>query len=576
MNPFRLEKSLVETSGRFAALRQPLRLGDKVMKNTLPRLSHSSRPSSSANQSPISHRERPSLYPDPPPRDSDVYYHDLKVLHTPDLFRSPQSHQSSIEHEHFASPKGIPPKATHRKNRSDQASNAVVILDHPGHMNKVPVRGRSGSIHLVLGAAKYSSPKNTDRYESPQEVKAPLTRRNRSNGTPKTKRVIIRGTESRPKARDQPGNRSNELSTSSTEKLISLNTSESVDEEERISLQHYIQEHFKSKGICPASTLEFYRVGKLIGKGAFGKVISAVHKLSGETVAMKTIERAYLADERHRRKVMQEVAILQRISHKRVIKVLETFESAHHLLIVMEYAGGGDLLQHVKSNGKLSEDDARHLFRQIVEGAVAIHEAGVLHRDFKLDNILLDKAKRKVKICDFGVSRIVKAGQRINEQCGTPAYIAPEIIADRGYEGFGADTWSLGVCLYAMINGMVPFKAQTLKDLHKLILTARYTMPETMSEEAKDLVSRMLQLVPSFRISLEDVLAHPWMAQESTRDVSLSYIDTSQVGEDYVDPQIIEKVQNYGFPKHFILRSLEDNEMNHATASYYLLHDTMY
>ena len=515
MNPFRLERGAGQPGFKGLPGRQPLKLGDKVLKNTLPRLSHTSRGSSSANQSPVSKRDRPSMV-------SDLGKKDSHLAFSPDVFRSPQPRNSAVEREHFLSPKALPARPQHRRVKSDQVSNVVLIQDHPGKVNKVSIRGRSGSIQLP-------SPKASDRYESPQEEKPTLSRRIRSNNsTPKSKRVIIRGPEPRSKSKDPPNHQ--ELSTSSTEKLASMNTSESVDEEERAGLIRYIADCFRKEGKCPESTLEFYRVGKLIGKGAFGKVISATHKLSGETVAMKTIERSYLAEERHMKKVLQEIAILQRIAHKRVIKILEVFESTHHLLIVMEYAGGGDLLQYVKTMGKLSEEEARPLFRQVVEGAVAIHEANVLHRDFKLDNILLDKGKQKVKICDFGVSRMVKKGQRINEQCGTPAYIAPEIIADRGYEGFAADTWSLGVCLYAMINGMVPFKAQSLKELHKLILTARYMLPESMSPQAKDLVSRMLQLVPSYRIPLEEALEHPWLAQESTRDISLSYEDAGAFG----------------------------------------------
>lgn len=557
MNPFRLERGAGKPAFKGLPGRQPLRLGDKVLKNTLPRLSHTSRASSSANQSPESRRDRPSMV-------SDLGRKESKLDFSPDVFRSPQPHPS----DHFLSPKALPTRPQHRRVKSDQASNVVLVQDHPGKVNKVSIRGRSGSIQI-------SSPKVPDRYESPQEAKPTLSRRIRSNNsTPKSKRIIIRGPEPRSKSKDPPTHQ--ELSTSSTEKLVSLNTSESVDEEERAGLVRYIQDSFRKGGKCPESTLEFYRVGKLIGKGAFGKVISATHKLSGETVAMKTIERSYLAEERHMKKVLQEIAILQRIAHKRVIKILEVFESTHHLLIVMEYAGGGDLLQYVKTMGRLSEEEARPLFRQVVEGAVAIHEANVLHRDFKLDNILLDKAKQKIKICDFGVSRMVKKGQRINEQCGTPAYIAPEIIADRGYEGFAADTWSLGVCLYAMINGMVPFKAQSLKELHKLILTSRYSLPETMSPQAKDLVSRMLQLVPSYRIPLEEALEHPWLAQESTRDISLSYEDSGAFGESYVDQEVITKVENYGFPRAFILSSLQAGEMNHASASYYLLHSALY
>lgn len=165
-----------------------------------------------------------------------------------------------------------------------------------------------------------------------------------------------------------------------------------------------------------------------------------------------------MKDEYQKKKVLQEVHLLKKVRHQNVIRLLEVFESPKHLLMVMEYAGGGDLLQYVKKRRRLDEDEARRIFRQIVYGLAHCHCRSVLHRDIKLDNILLDN-EGEIKICDFGVSRIIKKNQRITEQCGTPAYIAPEIISDSGYEGFNADIWSLGVLLYAMLCGTVPFKA---------------------------------------------------------------------------------------------------------------------
>ena len=118
-----------------------------------------------------------------------------------------------------------------------------------------------------------------------------------------------------------------------------------------------------------------------------------------------------------------------------------------------------------------------------------------MHRDIKLDNILLDREKG-VKICDFGVSKIIKKNHFIREQCGTPAYLAPEIIEDKGYEAFFPDIWSMGVLLYAMLCGTVPFKAPNLKELHKLILAGKFTYPCEISPEAKDLIEKMLKLIP--------------------------------------------------------------------------------
>lgn len=158
----------------------------------------------------------------------------------------------------------------------------------------------------------------------------------------------------------------------------------------------------------------------------------------------------------------------------------------------MEYWGGGDLLQFVRQRTRLSETEAKSIFRQLMYGVRVCHSNMVLHRDFKLDNILLNAKLNTAKIWDFGISKFIKADEILNEDCGTPAYLAPEIIADTGYKGFGSDIWSLGVCLYAMITGMVPFKGENIKNLHKLILKANYIIPDHVSAEASDLIRKML------------------------------------------------------------------------------------
>lgn len=225
-----------------------------------------------------------------------------------------------------------------------------------------------------------------------------------------------------------------------------------------------------------------------------------------------------MQDDFSKRKVFQEVYLLKKIKHSNVIRLLEVFESSKHLLMVMEYAGGGDLLRLIKRKGKLQESDAKFIFKQIAYGLAHIHCRSVIHRDIKLDNILLD-CEKGVKICDFGVSKIIKKGQMIQEQCGTPAYLAPEIIIDKGYEGFFVDIWSLGVLLFAMLCGTVPFKASNLEDLHKLILKGDFSFPCELSNEAQILVKGMIQLDPKQRLTVPQVLSHAWL-KETNEDES--------------------------------------------------------
>ena len=182
------------------------------------------------------------------------------------------------------------------------------------------------------------------------------------------------------------------------------------EQEERQKLIKYITAYTKSKQSLPPTTVDFYKFVKLIGKGAFGKVTLGIHKLTQKKVAIKTVDKALMKDEYSKRKLLQEVYLLKKVRHTNVIRLLEVFESPNHLLMVMEYAGDGDLLQYVKKKKRLGESEARGIFRQVVYGLAHCHCRSVLHRDIKLDNILIDN-NGVVKICDFGVSRVVKQGQ---------------------------------------------------------------------------------------------------------------------------------------------------------------------
>jgi serine/threonine protein kinase len=207
---------------------------------------------------------------------------------------------------------------------------------------------------------------------------------------------------------------------------------------------------------------------------------------------------------------MQEFAILMQLNHESVINLYETFESAKHILFVIELCSGGDLLNYVRKRRKLKESYAKYIFKQIIDGLAYCHQHNILHRDIKLDNILIN-GRGRIKICDFGVSKVVTQGAKIFEQCGTPAYIAPEILKGDGYDGYTSDIWSAGVMLYAMLYGTVPFKANSMHDLHAMILKGKYILKEDITDEARDLLSSMLNVSPKLRISISEILSHPWM-----------------------------------------------------------------
>ena len=290
--------------------------------------------------------------------------------------------------------------------------------------------------------------------------------------------------------------------------------------QEMCELSNLIKKTFKETGDAPETTTDFYRAGKMLGRGAFGKVNLGMHKLTRKLIAIKSINKEYLSEEKQRNKIMHEVGILLRLRHKSVVKLYETFETRRHIMLVMELCAGGDLLNFVRKRKKLDESVAKVIFKQIIDGIGYIHSKRILHRDIKLDNILLD-GKGGVKIADFGVSKAVKKGEIMFEQSGTPAYIAPEIIRDKGYKGFKADLWSAGVVLFALLYGTVPFKANNMKDLHQQIMTARYNMKDEISENAKSLIRGLLNTDPKRRLGVSQVLKHPWLADADYLEVDI-------------------------------------------------------
>ena len=186
------------------------------------------------------------------------------------------------------------------------------------------------------------------------------------------------------------------------EHLDPLETTKSKDD-----LVNEIKNIIIDSGKEPETKSRFYRVGKLLGRGAFGKVSLGMHKVTNQLVAIKSINKEFLEEERSRRKVAREVAILKKLQHPNIINLYETFETEKHFLLVTELCPGGDLLNYVRRRRKLTEDVAKYFFKQLVHAWIYCHKKGVVHRDIKLDNVLLDH-KGLLKLGDFGVSRAVK------------------------------------------------------------------------------------------------------------------------------------------------------------------------
>ena len=277
-------------------------------------------------------------------------------------------------------------------------------------------------------------------------------------------------------------------------------------------ISSYIKEYYIKNKKYPSTKMKFYKYGRLLGKGAFGKVNLSLHVLTGRLVAIKSINKNKIITERQKSKIQIETSIMKTLSSsEHIVKIYETYETKNHICIVMEYISAGDLLSYIRKRSKLTEPIAKYIFKQIILGIQFIHKNKIVHRDIKLDNILID-LNNKIKICDFGVSKkIINNNDLMYEQCGTPTYIAPEILRNKGYEGFGVDVWSSGVVLYAMLSGTVPFKGNDIKELNNGIMKGIYNSINDISNQANHLLKCILEVDPKKRISINDILSHPWL-----------------------------------------------------------------
>ena len=328
--------------------------------------------------------------------------------------------------------------------------------------------------------------------------------------------------------------------------------------EEKEKLSEYIKEYYEKYGKYPDSRIEFYLYGRQIGHGAFGKVNLALHIASGRLVAIKIFAKKHLKNKYAKHKIKNEINILSRLRHPFINHILDSFETDKYIFIVMEYVCG-DLLGFIRKRGKLSESISKLIFKQIIEGLKYIHKKKIVHRDIKLDNILIDLTNT-VKICDFGVSKRLSNGDVMYDHCGTPAYIAPEIFRNKGYEGYLCDVWSAGVTLYYMLSGVQPFRANSIKDLERIVIKGKFEEIEEISKEANDLIREMLQVDPKNRITIDQILKHPWLNNvnlENRKNLNLftesEKILLSKFDVDYLSSNKDELIEN------FSLKNLETN-----------------
>ncbi|CCH61390.1 hypothetical protein TBLA_0E03360 [Henningerozyma blattae CBS 6284] len=278
---------------------------------------------------------------------------------------------------------------------------------------------------------------------------------------------------------------------------------------------HHRHGHSQSQrngGLKDGSKIGNYQIIKTLGEGSFGKVKLAYHATTGQKVALKIINRKVLAKSDMQGRIEREISYLRLLRHPHIIKLYDVIKSKDEIIMVIEYADN-ELFDYIVQRDKMSEQEARRFFQQIISAVDYCHRHKIVHRDLKPENLLLDE-HLNVKIADFGLSNIMTDGNFLKTSCGSPNYAAPEVISGKLYAGPEVDVWSCGVILYVMLCRRLPFDDESIPVLFKNINNGIYTLPRFLSEGASSLIKKMLIVNPLNRISIHEIMQDEWFKVE--------------------------------------------------------------
>ncbi|XP_066591482.1 serine/threonine-protein kinase MARK2-like isoform X17 [Prorops nasuta] len=318
-----------------------------------------------------------------------------------------------------------------------------------------------------------------------------------------------------------------------------------------------------------------YKLLKTIGKGNFAKVKLAKHVPTGKEVAIKIIDKTQL-NPGSLQKLFREVRIMKMLDHPNIVKLFQVIETEKTLYLVMEYASGGEVFDYLVLHGRMKEKEARAKFRQIVSAVQYCHQKKIIHRDLKAENLLLD-SEMNIKIADFGFSNEFTPGNKLDTFCGSPPYAAPELFQGKKYDGPEVDVWSLGVILYTLVSGSLPFDGSTLRELRERVLRGKYRIPFYMSTDCENLLKKFLVLNPTKRASLEvrgnkNIMKDKWMNVGYEDDELKPYLEPEP---DYKDHKRIgesaKALASMGYSRTEIEDSLGQAKYDDVFATYLLL-----
>jgi len=282
---------------------------------------------------------------------------------------------------------------------------------------------------------------------------------------------------------------------------------------------------------CEGDFLEKYKLGRELGKGGFSIVYQCTSNANGEDYAVKVIDKEALKDDI--KLLQREVSIMKKVNHPNILKLHEIYEDETRVFIVMELVDGSELFDRIVDKGFYSEKYSRNIIKQILSAVAYLHSQGIAHRDLKPENLLCsgEGEDEVVKIADFGLSKIFNEEDKLVTSCGTPGYVAPEVLLCESYDK-GVDMWGIGIITYVLLAGYPPFYADEDAAMFERIMSCDYDFDDEcwddVSELAKDFIQKLLVKEPEKRLNAEEALEHPWLTSDSTSDKPLKIGDKFQ------------------------------------------------
>ena len=324
-----------------------------------------------------------------------------------------------------------------------------------------------------------------------------------------------------------------------------------------------------------------YELDNVLGKGNFAIVRLGVHKLTKTKVAVKIVDKADL-DADNLKKISREIEIMRKLSHRHIIQLYQVMETESMIYIVTEFAANGEIFDHLVRNGRMSEGEACRVFTQILSAVKYCHTHGVVHRDLKAENLLLDR-ENNIKLADFGFANFYSPTDLLSTWCGSPPYAAPELFEGKQYVGPKADIWSLGVVLYVLVSGSLPFDGATLQELRSRVVGCQYRVPFFLSEQCEQLLKGLLVIDPERRLSLEQIASHQWSlkwrdSDPRTADLldamagPVRHPDPSSSAADRINEGVVDYiVRAVNVASETVIDCVRQNKCDDLSAMYHML-----